>query len=349
LICSGAAAFPSPSIAIWRAPGTASSRISWRLPSGSGPKKLTPVKLLSGRANQQEQTVMGTTAEKIADNIGSQLRSKIIDLSGLRAAKDIFEEAQIGADGLKKLISKGHDPSHAIYIFAQRFASVVGEQLCKMKEMRQFVKIVGEAEDKYQPAGPPLSPLTISYFTMWSLFDVLFGQSHETIGTCILRIGPLIDMPSWLLDVISLMQHSAMGIYVHCGIEGNLVRLRALGSQETRLCLVPSGYVGQSGELWFIRMLPPAIALFDYHIVFNTPYILVGVTERMFASYLDREVGRIGARKLPEKMEAAAYIMKYGPTPNHWNEYIFCAYTGYQHEAVFLTGIPDIKESLPHA
>jgi hypothetical protein len=31
-----------------------------------------------------------------------------------------------------------------------------------MKEMRQFVKIVGEAEDKYQPAGPPLSPLTIS-------------------------------------------------------------------------------------------------------------------------------------------------------------------------------------------
>jgi len=292
---------------------------------------------------------MGTTADKIAGNIGSQLRSKTIDLSGLRAAKDIFEEAQIGADGLKKLISKGHDRCHAVYIFAQRFASVLGEQLCKMKEMRQFVKIVGEAEDKYQPAGPPLSPLTISYFTMWSLFDVLFGQSHETIGTCILRIGPLIDMPSWLLDVISLMQHSAMGIYVHCGIEDNLVRLRALGSQETRLCLVPSGYVGQSGELWFIRMLPPANALFDYHIVFNTPYILVGVTERMFASYLDREVGRMGARKLPEKMEATAYIMKYGPTPNHWNEYIFCAYTRYQHEAVFLTGIPDIKKSLPHA
>jgi hypothetical protein len=44
-----------------------------------------------------------------------------------------------------------------------------------------------------------------------------------------------------------------------------------------------------------------------------------------------------------------AYIMKHGPTPNHWNEYIFCAYTGHQHEAVFLTGIPDIKESLPHA
>jgi hypothetical protein len=299
--------------------------------------------------NQQEQTVMGTTADKIAGKIASQLKSKIIDLSGLRAARNIFEDAQLGADGLKTLISEGHDPCHAVYIFAQRFASVLGEQLSEMKETRQFVKTVAEAEDEYQPGGPPLSPLTISYFTMWSLFDVLFGQSHETIGTCILRIGQLIEMPSWLLDVIGLMQRSAMGIHVHCGTEGNLVRLRALGSQKTRLCLVPSSYVGQSGELWFIRLLPPANSLFDYHIVFNTPYIVGGVTERMFASYLDREIGRMGSRELPGRLLASAYIMKHGPTPNHWNEYIFRAYTGHQHEAVFLTGIPDIKESLPHA
>jgi len=112
---------------------------------------------------------------------------------------------------------------------------------------------------------------------------------------------------------------------------------------------VPSGYAGRPGELWFVRLLPPANALFDYDIVFNTPYILVDVTERMFADYLAREIGRMGSRRLPGNLEAAAHIMKHGPTPNHWNEYIFCAYTGHQHEAVFLTGIPDIKESLPHA
>jgi hypothetical protein len=114
--------------------------------------------------NQQEQTVMGTTADKIAGKIGSQLRSKIIDLSGLRAVKDIFEGAQLDSEGLKKLISKGHDPCHAVYIFAQRFASVLGEQFSVMKETRQFVKIVGEAEDEYQPRGPPLSPLTTSFY-----------------------------------------------------------------------------------------------------------------------------------------------------------------------------------------
>jgi hypothetical protein len=299
--------------------------------------------------NEQELTVMGTTADKIAGKVGSQLKSKIIDLSGIRAARQLFQEARIDADGLEKLMLKGHDPCHALYIFAQNFASVLGEQLAEMKETRQFVKVVSGAEDEYLPGGPPMSPLTASYFTMWALFDVLFGQSHETIGTCIQRIGPLIDMPPWLLDIIGLMQRSAMGVHVHCGTEGRFVRLRALGSQETKLCLAPTGYVGRAGELWFVRLLPPSNALFDYHVVFNTPYILVGVTERMFADYLIRETGRLGSRIRPEKLDASAYIMKHGPTPNHWNEYIFCAYTGHQHNAVFLTGIPDIKESLPHA
>ena len=41
--------------------------------------------------------------------------------------------------------------------------------------------------------------------------------------------------------------------------------------------------------------------------------------------------------------------MKHGPEVNHWNEYIHCGYTGHRPEAIFLTGIPDIRESLPHA
>ncbi|MBO0755634.1 MAG: hypothetical protein J2P54_07215 [Bradyrhizobiaceae bacterium] len=283
---------------------------------------------------------MGTTADKIAGKIGSQLKSKIVDLS---------HEARSDVEGLEKLMSKGYDPCHALYIFAQNFASVLGELLSEMKETRQYVEVVSAAEGEYAPGGPPMSPLTASYFTMWALFDVLFGQSHETIGTCIQRIGPLISMPPWLLDTIALMQRSTMGVHVHCGTEGRLVRLRAVGSEEVKLCHVASGYVGRAGELWFVRLLPPSNARFDYHVVFNTPYILVGVTERMFADYLAREIGRLGSRPRPAKLEASAYIMKHGPTPNHWNEYIFCAYAGYQYDAVFLTGIPDIKESLPHA
>ena len=41
------------------------------------------------------------------------------------------------------------------------------------------------------PSYPPISPITTSHFAMWSLFDGAFGQSHETIGTCCLRIAGL--------------------------------------------------------------------------------------------------------------------------------------------------------------
>ncbi len=40
-------------------------------------------------------------------------------------------------------------------------------------------------------------------------------------------------------------------------------------------------------------------------------------------------------KKLPRTDDAYGHLMKYGPDPNHWNEYIFCAFSGYQHEAIF--------------
>ena len=52
-------------------------------------------------------------------------------------------------------------------------------------------------------------------------------------------------------------------------------------------------------------------------------------------------------KKPSGKEDAHDHLMKYGPDPNHWNEYIFCAYSGHKDEAIFLAGIPDIRESLP--
>ena len=112
--------------------------------------------------NEQELTVMRTTADKIAGKIASQFKSNVVDLSGHRTMWEVLEEAQLDVDRLKRLISDGRDPCHALYIFAQNFASVLGEQLSEMKEARQFVKIVSNAEDEYQPGGPPFSPLTVT-------------------------------------------------------------------------------------------------------------------------------------------------------------------------------------------
>ena len=85
-------------------------------------------------------------------------------------------------------------------------------------------------------------------------------------------------------------------------------------------------------------------------IVFNTPYVIRDYPEEAFVDYLERELARMKAQKRPPRTDDLhGHLMNYGPGPNHWNEYILCAYTGHRHEAIFLTGIPDIRESLPHA
>ena len=138
-----------------------------------------------------------------------------------------------------------------------------------------------------------------------------------------------------------------MGFYVHCGSEGEGVLLCEVGTREVVSCTVPAGYAGGEGEIWFVRVLPPPHSLCRRHIVFTTPYVIRDSPERAFIDYLERELARMKAKKPPRTEDAHGHLMKYGPGPNHWNEYILCAYSGHQAEAIFLTGIPDIRESLP--
>ena len=300
-------------------------------------------------AEKPEKHAMGSVANKIARKIAAQGRAKVIDLAAWREGKELARELNFGDDRLAHILSENLDPCHALYNFGQNAASILSEQISGMKEAKGYVKVVRDAEDEYMPNGPPMSPLTISYFSMWSLFDVRFGSSRETMGTCILRAAQEFDFPPWLSEIIASMQQSRMGFYVHCGQVGELVRLREVGTQETTTCHVPAGFVGRSGQIWFVRLLPPPNGLCSHHIVCITPYVIQSYPEQAFVDYLGRELARMEAKKPPKTGDQHGYLLKYGPHSNHWNEYILCAYTGHQYEAIFLTGIPDIRESLPHA
>ena len=259
-------------------------------------------------------------------------------------------EAGFGDDGLPLDEFAGHDPCHALYALGQNVASLMAESVSGMREAKGYVRIVGDAEDRYLPGGPPMSPLTVSYFTMWALFDVRFGSSRETMGSRILRIAREFDCPSWLMETVERMQRSRMDFYVHCGVEGERVLLREIGTRNIVSCTVPAGYIGCEGQIWFVRLLPPPHRLCRRHIVFNTPYVFRDYPEGAFVDYVERELARMRAKKNPSRADDAHHgLMKYGPDPNHWNEYIFSAYSGHRDTAIFLTGIPDIPQSLPHA
>ena len=125
----------------------------------------------------------------------------------------------------------------------------MAESMSGMEELKRYVRIVGDAEDGYLPGGPPMRPLTVSYFTMWAMFDVRFGSGRDTMGGRILRIAPQFDCQSWLVDAFEHMQWSRMGFYVQCGSDGEGVLLREVGTRDIVSCTVPAGCTGYQGQI----------------------------------------------------------------------------------------------------
>jgi hypothetical protein len=49
--------------------------------------------------------------------------------------------------------------------------------------MKKYAKIVGAAEEEYMPSGPPMSPLTASFFTTWAFYDLRFDGT-DSLASC---------------------------------------------------------------------------------------------------------------------------------------------------------------------
>lgn len=248
--------------------------------------------------------------------------------------------------GVQELLESGHDPLPAVDIQVQHLSSLFAEGVSQLKEFDEYSEIIGEAEDSYIPDGPPISPLSRSFFTTWAFFDFRFGVDRETIGTCLLDLAALIGMDEFQVEATCHFQQSRMGIFEHAGLMGSRVRLRELISGEEFLCHSTSGYRGKTGELWYARLCPPLSALeqiADCHIVMTTPYILTGASRTDWTAYLKKNLS-----STRDDEQGLYEFLKYGPTTFHWHEFIFQAYHHAQYDAIFLAGLPDVQGSLPH-
>ena len=290
---------------------------------------------------------MGVISKKLA----SRFRKAKRQLGELRrqAAAD-FAQVPKDVNGVAALVRSGHDPLHAAYVAAQNFTSFFAEAVSPFPEFGPYCRVVGPAQDEYLPSRPPLSPLTLSYFTTWAFFDVRFGPDGETIGTCLLDLADLLGMDPFMAETIRRFQGSRMGIYERGGAEGGRGRLRELVTGDEFVCHVASGYRGEPGELWYVRLCPPLLDLVDYHVAFTTPYVLIGATKTDWTAYLKKSL--LGSA---DTGKALHEFLKFGKVAHSrkpdesWNEFIFQAYHHHQAEAIFLTGLPDVKGSLPHA
>jgi hypothetical protein len=247
---------------------------------------------------------------------------------------------------LEKILQQGFDPNHAVYIFIQNLVSHFSELVSQLPEMRKFAKIVGEAEEEYMPSGPPMSPLTSSYFTSWAFFDLQF-DGGDTLAKCLIEANDIVWMNSDQLIALQKMSDSRMGVYQHFGREDGHVRLRELVTGDDFTCNCTSGYRGTKGELWYARLLPPLDPeMGHYHTVFTTPYVLIETKPEDWTQFFQRSLPGV---KDGEQRTALHQFLKHGSDANYWNEYVFKAYVNHQYDAIFLTGIPDLNATLPHA
>jgi hypothetical protein len=287
---------------------------------------------------------MGEISDKLVKRLGK----------GRKLAQELRREAgsiQQALDALKQRAAArfSHgvalDPLHTVHVAVQNFTSIFAEQASQLPEFDPYYRAALHAEDTYMPGGPPMSPLTMSYFTTWAFFDLRFGPDNETIGGCLLDSADSLGLGEDVTGAVRLMSETRMGVYEHAGAKGGRCLLKELITDDEFECYVPAGYPGNKGELWFVRLCPPVEPV-SYHVAFTTPYVLTGFGRADWTAYLSKSLIGLTA---PEKRRRLHEFMKYGREPDSWNEFVFKAYHHHRSDAIFLTGLPDVPGSLPHA
>lgn len=291
---------------------------------------------------------MRKIATKVSKKLKKAKANKVIELGEYRKQKKdveaLFDEVTTAEDA----IESGKDPLHAVYTHAQNLLSVLAEVLQDIPEpaLARFWNTIEAAQEEYQPGGPPMSPLTNSYYNCWLLFDVAVGLQKETLTTIIIDLANQFGLHQKMVEVFQHMQNSRMGVYEFLGNESGKVLLRELTKDEVITCICPAGHQGkQKGELWFARILPPVFDLFDYCLVFTTPYILLNPDNEHWLKYLERTISKKKTKTTATSLEN---LMKYGLSDGYWNEYVHQAYVNFKPELVYLEGLPDVGTSRPH-
>jgi len=291
---------------------------------------------------------MRKIATKVSKRINKSNASKVIDLNAYRQQKKATEDLFNQIITTETAIKAGHDPLHAVYIHTQHLLSALVEALQDIPEpaLSRLFKTFEAADDAYVPSGPPMSPLTKSYFNCWLLFDLHAGLHKETLTTIIIDLAHQLGLHNDMVKVMQTMQDSRMGIYELMGRQGDRVLLRELTGNTVIPCICPAGYLGtHPGEMWFVRILPPVLGAFDYSVIFTTPYILLSPDKNSWEAYLNRT---ISDKKTKTTANSLENLMKQGLSDNYWNEYIFQAYVNHKSDVIYLKGLPDVSSSRPH-
>ncbi len=283
----------------------------------------------------------GPITERLLRGIRRVQSAQVVDLAAFRAGGQIAQDLK--ATLMTKAQADELHPSHAYWSMVQHNLSMFAEQVLGLPEADRIAKAITAAEDEYSPMGPPMSPLTGTYFFGWAYCDLAFGIGKETAASCTIDVVASLGIDAGLVAAMRTLAASRMGLWTVSGHGDGTTILREGVMGDTRECVVPAGHPGRVGELWLVRVLPsPGVGLPS--LVFNTPYVLWSPASA-WEAYLDRTLHRLDPKK---PTRAYPGLMKHGLSARYWPEFVFEAYANHATGAVFLLGLPDVDGSRPH-
>ncbi len=285
----------------------------------------------------------GPLVKKLLRAMAQYRSRKIIDLHVFAAGRKHATDQQASVISPQSLADL--HPAHAVYAYVQNQASVLMETITALPALGRLTDFIVDASEEYMPSGPPMSPLTSSYFFYWSCFDAAIGTARETAGDCIAALARCADAHPDFLRLLDIMRESRMGLYTCEGGDHQSVKLREFVTGEIASCIVPAGHRGQRGEIWLARVLPPPAPEFAQSVVITTPYVIINPGEREWREFLERTLWKTG---INDPRQAYGQLMKYGLGLRYWSEYIFEAYVNYETSLIYLCGLPDVAGSRPH-
>ncbi len=238
----------------------------------------------------------------------------------------------------------GQDPVHAAYTTTLNLISTFAEAVTAMPPLHSAHDFIARAQEIYAPGFPPQSPITVSHFVTWTMFDVRFGPDHETIGDCFVAVADILQLGAVAAEAVAHLRQSRLGVYEVTAGTADRFRLRELVTNGVVDALIPTGFKGSPGQLILVRLVPPLLGATSYHVALTTPYLLLGCAEGEWLEYFARHQVMADTVGVGERLQRH---LKYGRKPDYWSEYIFYGYVNHRSDAIFLTGFPDRPETQP--
>lgn len=292
---------------------------------------------------QRSITSRGPIGRKLVQMCRRDIGGKLVDYE--RFQDPAVHDAALQAAGISRADIESIDLSQLWWASTQQLFTEFVVNVGKLQATRPLMNAVMDAEDRFEPIGPPVGPLTRSYFFYWSICDLSPNGDGETVATVTLDVAKQFGVIPSLMQAMEEIARSRMGLWAHQGRDGDRVILREIVTGEEHRCAVSSSYRGHEGELWFARVLPPGTPELDAYVA-TTPYVVVRTTPEEWLAYVKRALGAFPAER---RRSLYPLLMKYGEEPWYWPDYVSEAYLDSSDEVVYLAGLPDIAESRPRS